>query len=429
MSLSVDTLRATYDSYGSPRERWLVGGEFERAVVRGDGRPVRYDDADGIRWILEELRARNGWAPYLEDGHLIALEGEGASITLEPGGQVELSGAPHRTLAELAAEVRRNRDQLYDLARGHDLRWIACGLTPYPAIADVDWMPKGRYRLMRAYLPERGDLALWMMKGTCSVQANYDYTDEADCARKFRASVDLSPLNTAIFANSPVAAGALTGFVSYRAHIWTRTDPARTGFPAPVREGYSHAGWVDYLLDTPMMFYKRHGRWADAGGRTFRSWMESGLDGVYPTLDDWALHQTAVFPEVRVKRTIEIRGADAVPIEQSIAFCAMWSGLLYGALDDALELGRAFARGHHVEAHAEAARAGLEGRYAGRAGADWARELLAIARRGLVAIGEDGAWLDSLDAQVATGVSPGRQLQRAWERDPRPEAILPLIAY
>lgn len=429
--LSVDYLRSTYASYGCPRERWLVGGEFERAVVRGDGRPVGYADVDGIRWILDRLAERTGWKRYLEGENVIALEGDGASITLEPGGQVELSGAPHRTLAGLAAEVRKNRADLLALSEGHDLHWIACGLTPYPPIDAVGWVPKGRYVVMREYLPAHGDLAHWMMKGTCSVQANFDYADEADCARKFKVASGLGPLNTAIFANSPIAAGKETGFLSYRGHIWTRTDPARTGFPAAVRAGYSHAGWVDYLLDTPMMFYKPGGVWKPAHGVSFRRWMAEGIDGVFPGEDDWALHQTSVFPEVRVKRTIEIRGADQVSLDLAIGFCALWTGVLYGALDEAEQLTAAFtASAETPEArHHTAARSGLEGEMSGRRAADWARALVEIAHKGLLAIGEDPSHLAALEAQVATGRSPGHAFLEAWRRDPSPANILRQVGY
>lgn len=433
MRLTYDALVASYHSYSAPRERWLVGGEYERAVVRSDGRAVDYHDADGIRWILERFGEESGWKLKREGEYPIELTGEGASITLEPGGQVELSGAPFKRLGDLAAEVRRNRDLLHRITDGHDLHWIAAGLTPFAPIESIRFVPKGRYAVMREYLPRHGELAAWMMKGTCSVQANFDFADEADCARKFHVCLGLSPLNTAIFANSPIAEGRATGFQSYRGLVWTKTDPARTGFPAAVREGYSHAGWVNYLLDTPMMFYMHHGRWAEARGVTFRRWMDHGIDGVYPTEDDWALHQTSVFPEVRVKRTIEIRGADAVNVELAIGFCALWTGLLYGALDEAEALTRRFVAtaGTHEERHVAASRDGLDARFpsGARTAADWARELGELARAGLVAIGEDAALLDPLLAVIASGRSPARDVMDAWERDPSPASILPVLAY
>ncbi len=430
--LTLDSLVDSYRAYHTPRERWLVGGEYERAVLRGDGRSVGYFDDDGIRWILGELQARLGWKGKREGEHLVELVGEGASITLEPGGQVELSGAPFRRLGDLAAEVRRNHALLHDIVRGHDLHWTAVGLTPYARIDDIAFVPKGRYAIMREFLPQYGDLAHWMMKGTCCVQVNLDYADEEDCARKFHASLDLAPLNVALFANSPLGEGRELGWMSYRGHIWTRVDPRRTGFPAQVRDGYSHRGWVEYLLDAPMMFYVRDGAWRPSGGATFRRWMTDGIDGHFPSAADWALHQTSVFPEVRVKRTIELRSADAVPLGAAIGFCALWAGLLYGALEDTRRLGRAFAEAHtgsREEGFALAAREGLEGRWGGRPLAAWASELTGLARQGLRAIGEDEALLDPVDEIVATGRSPGARLLDAFRADPSPANVLRAAAY
>ena len=429
--LTYDALIAAYASYGAPRERWLVGGEYERAVVRGDGRAVDYHDEDGIRWILGQLASRTGWTSKSEGEYPIELLGDNASITLEPGGQVELSGAPFRRLSDLAAEIRGNRDLLVDIARGHDLHWIAAGLTPYARIDDIRYVPKGRYAVMRDYLPKHGALASWMMKGTCSVQANFDFADEADCARKFSVALGLAALNTAMFANSPIAEGRLTEYASYRALVWTRTDPARTGFPPTVRAAYTHAGWVDYLLDTPMMFYKRDGRWTPANGLTFRAWMDHGIDGVYPGEADWTLHQTSVFPEVRVKRTIEIRGADCVSVDLSVAFCALWTGLLYGALDEALALSDRFAatEGGYEARHLLAARSGLDARFGDHPATAWAAEALDLAYVGLVRIGEDTALLDPLRARVEAGRSPARDVIDAWARDPSPANILKVVAY
>ncbi len=434
-TLTVASLLTLQASYAS-KNKW-IGGEYERTVVRGDGRSIGYFERDGIGWILGELQRRLGWTPYVEHTELgdnvIALEGEGASITLEPGGQVELSGRPFATLMGLDAEVRRNRAMLYDLSRGKDHHWLAIGLTPYARIDDIAFVPKGRYAIMREYLPKVGPLAHWMMKATTSVQANLDYADEADCARKFRVSLGLGPLNTAMFANSPIAEGRLTGWRSYRAYVWTQTDPARTGFPEAVRDEYSHQRWIDYLLDTPMMFMKLGGVWTPASGLTFRSWMTEGYQDArgrhFPTTADWELHQTSVFPEVRVKRTIEIRGADLGSIDMCVAFGAFWYGLLYGALDEAEAFVARNKRGDPMEEQLAVAKSGLSGRLWGTDTAGLAREIVRIAARGLRAVGEDIDLLTPLELQVASGESPADRLIRAWEEDPRPAAFLNACAY
>lgn len=432
--LSRDLLVQTFHSYGAPRSRWLVGGEFERAVVRPDGQPVGYTDPDGIRWILETLAAQDDWQIVREGELPIALvKPTGASITLEPGGQVELSGAPHRTLSELDAEMQRNRRALRALARGRELVWIAAGLTPVADIDAIPWMPKGRYRVMREYLPRFGDLAHFMMKGTCSVQCNYDYLDEDDASRKVRLLAGLSPLTTALFANSPLYKGQPTGFMSYRGHIWTRTDPARTGFPPGLRSDFTFERWVDYLLDVPMMFFKKGPDYVPALGRTFRSYMTEGIDGQRPTMADWDLHQTSVFPEVRIKRTIEVRGADCVDHELALAFCALYAGLLYcrRALDEALVLVSEIERsGDHMARFEVACREGLAGAFGGRSLADWASDLGDIAERGLNnCLPGDLPMLTPLLERIDAGRSPAQDLLDAWERDPSPEALVRAVAY
>lgn len=430
--LTREALVATYAGYGAPRSRWLVGGEYERAVLRPDGAPVRFHDPDGIEWILHQYAARTGWKKKYEGEALIEVYEPHtlASITLEPGGQVELSGAPHARLADLAAELEAHCARLRDISAGTDHRWTACGLTPIARIADIPFVPKGRYAVMQAYLPAHGELAHWMMKGTCSVQANFDYADEADCARKFHVALDLGPLNTAIFANSPLSEGRPSGWMSTRGLVWTKTDPARTGFPAALRQGYRHERQVDYLLDTPMMFIAPGGRWQPAQGRSFRSWMEEGIDGLHPTMEDWALHQTSVFPEVRVKRTIEIRGADAVRTDLALGFVALWTGLLYGALDEARALADAMTADGEAPEHRQvaASRLGLGAAFSGRPAWAWAADLVEIARRGLLALGEEVGLIEALAAQVATRESPAAAVLRAWEADPSPAAVLRAVA-
>jgi len=422
-----------FGNYCTPKRSWRIGGEFERAVVRPDGRPVGYDEPDGIRWILTELARRGNWETIHENGQPIALTRAGASITLEPGGQVELSGAPHTRIDALCNEMQENRRMLKEITRDKDLVWIACGLTPVTPIEDIPWMPKGRYDLMRRYLPKRGDLATSMMKGTCSVQANYDFLDEADCAAKVRLCAGLSPLTTAIFANSPLLENKPTGFKSYRGHIWTRTDPDRTGFPPGLRADFSFERWVDYLLQTPMLFLKTDLGWQDAGGQTFGAWLAQGRDGAFPTWADWELHQTSVFPEVRIKRTIEVRGADCVDGDMALAFCALFTGLLYcsAALNEATELVR------ELEQHATrderfmvACREGLHGQVGGRSLGDWASDLGDIADRGIQnCLPEDRPRIDPLLARIEAGQTPADDLLDVWNHDPSPAAIIAAVSY
>ena len=431
--LSRDLLLTTTRAYGKPRADWRIGGEFERAVVRGDGRPVAYDDADGIRWILESLAQRGGWNKVMEGANPIALTRDGAEISLEPGGQVELSGAPHKTLSALGAEMFQNRRDLLALSEGHDHVWIACGLTPIAPMDSIPWVPKGRYKVMREYLPQYGDRAIWMMKGTCSVQATYDYADEEDCARKVRLTSGLAPLTTAMFANSPLYEGRPTGFKTYRGHIWTRVDPARTGFPPALRSAYTHEGWVDYLLTVPMMFYNRDGVWTHAQGRTFQQFMTEGFEGYFPTMKDWVLHQTSVFPEVRVKHTIEVRGADCVGHELALSFCALFTGLLYckAATDEALALVAEINRhGTHAERFDIACRDSLQGTVGGRTLGDWASDLGDIAERGIKnCLPQDAAMLDPLLALIEAGRCPADDLLDAYDQDPSPANLLRAVAY
>jgi glutamate--cysteine ligase len=316
---------------------------------------------------------------------------------------------------------------------GKDHVWIAAGLTPIAPIASIPWVPKGRYQLMRDYLPQRGDLAAYMMKGTCSVQANYDFSGEADCARKVRLSSGLAPLTTALFANSPLLENKSTGFKSYRGHIWTRTDPDRTGFPPGLRADYSHEKWVDYLLAAPMMFRLHEGGWVAAHGVTFGSFLEHGLDGHFPTWEDWDLHQTSVFPEVRIKRTIEIRGADCVDHEMALAFCALFTGMLYCniALDEGISLVEELEQhGDHRTRFEAACRGGLEADIGGRSLADWASDLGEIAERGLNAcLPGDTDKIAPLLERIEDGRSPADDLLDAWNKDPSPANVIRSLAY
>jgi glutamate--cysteine ligase len=421
-----------FGGYGCPKSKWRIGGEYERQIVLPNGNPVTYAGAGGIQWLLENFSSRWDWEQVFEEERPIALKKEGASITLEPGGQFELSGAPHRKLSSLAEEFRLHRRCLLELAAEGGIQPITCGLTPVAEIGTIPWMPKGRYAVMREYLPKRGDLAVYMMKGTASVQCNFDFSDEIDCARKVKLCAGIAPLTTAIFANSPLYANRPNGMMSYRGHIWTRTDPDRTGFPPGLRNDYSHERWVDYLLDVPMMFIHR-GEWIHARGRSFRTFMEQGVDGHFADWSDWELHMTSVFPEVRIKRTIEVRGADCVNNGLAVAFCALFTGILYDerALGGAEELVEEFtSHGGRAERFSEACERGMAGRIGGRRLSDWAERLAEHAQGGLGRIEPEAAsLLLPLVEQIGTGESPGQGLLRSWQADPSAESVVRHLAY
>lgn len=332
-----------------PREDWRIGTEHEKFGFRlADLRPPTYDGPQGIRAVLEGL-AQFGWTPVIEGGHLIALKKDGASVTLEPAGQLELSGAPLENLHQTCRETAGHLGELKIVSDRLGIGFFGMGFQPKWPREEMPWMPKGRYKIMREYMPKVGGLGLDMMTRTCTVQVNLDFASEADMVKKFRVSLALQPIATALFADSPFREGQPNGFLSYRSHIWTDTDPDRTGMLDFVFEdGFGFERYVDYILDVPMYFVYREGRYIDAAGLSFRDFMRgelSVLPGEKPTLSDWGDHLTTAFPEVRLKRYLEMRGADAGPWSRLCALPAFWTGLLYDdtALDAAWDLVRDFS--------------------------------------------------------------------------------------
>lgn len=337
-------------SGGKPRADWRIGTEHEKFGFRLDDlRPPTWDGERGIEALLRGL-TRFGWEPYEEKGKLIALTKAGASVTLEPAGQLELSGAMleniHQTCCETMAHLREVKTVGDELGLG----FLGMGFQPKWRRDEMPWMPKGRYKIMREYMPKRGQLGLDMMTRTCTVQVNLDFADEADMVKKFRVSLALQPIATALFADSPFTEGKPNGYLSYRSHIWTDTDPDRTGMLDFVFEdGFGFERYVDYLLDVPMYFSYRGGEYLDLSGRSFRRFMDGKLDelpGQLPTMRDWADHMTTAFPEVRLKKYLEMRGADGGPWNRLCALPAFWTGLLYddAALDAAWDLVKDFSR-------------------------------------------------------------------------------------
>ena len=345
-----DALVAYLAAGGKPRDAWRIGTEHEKFGFRlHDLKPPAFDGEQGIEALLKGL-TRFGWRPVEEHGRTIALVRRGASVTLEPAGQLELSGAPLATIHDTCCEVDGHLVEVKAVADELGLGFLGMGFQPKWRRDEMPWMPKGRYGIMRAYMPKVGDLGLDMMTRTCTVQVNLDYADEADMVKKFRVSLALQPVATALFADSPFTDGRPNGYLSYRSHIWTDTDPDRTGMLDFVFEdGFGFERYVDYILDVPMYFSHRDGRYVDASGQSFRDFLAGrlpALPGALPTLRDWSDHLTTAFPEVRMKQYLEMRGADGGPWNRLCALPAFWVGLLYddAALDAAWDLVKDFTR-------------------------------------------------------------------------------------
>jgi len=412
-----------------PRERWRIGTEHEKFGFRlSDLRPLPYDGPDGIRALLEGLK-RFGWEAVEENGKPIALTQDNCNITLEPGGQFELSGAPVRTIHETCAEVHTHLRQVKQVSAELGTGMLGLGFQPKWARDDIPWMPKARYKIMRDYMPKKGRLGLDMMLRTCTVQVNLDFASEVDMVRKFRVSLALQPVATALFANSPFTEGRPNGFLSYRSHVWTDTDPDRCGIlPFVFEPGMGFERYVDYLLDVPMYFVYRGGRYIDASGQSFRDFLEGrlpALPGELPTVGDWSDHATTVFPEVRLKRFLEMRGADGGPWKRLCALPALWVGLLYDAdaLAAAEEMVSGLTLADHPHLRSAVPRTALATRFHDGTVRDLARKVLALSRDGLVrrardlGFGKDETcFLDTLSEIAESGRTPAEDLLDAYHR-------------
>jgi glutamate--cysteine ligase len=428
-------LVAYVESGCKPREAWRIGTEHEKFVFRlADHRRVAYDGPDGIRVLLQGL-VRFGWSPIEEAGNVIALSRpDGCSVTLEPGGQLELSGARLGTIHQTCAEVHEHLDQVKLVAGELGIGLIGLGFDPEWRRQDVSWMPKERYKIMRAYMPKKGRLGLDMMLRSCTVQVNLDYSSEADMVRKFRVSLALQPIVTALFANSPFTEGRPNGYMSYRSHVWTDTDPDRCGMqPLVFDDAMGFERYTEHVLDVPMYFVYRDGRYIDASGQSFRDFMDGrlpALPGELPTLDDWIDHLSTLFPEVRLKRFLEQRGADGGPWRRLCGLPALWVGLLYDgtALDAAWDLVKDWSQEDRDWLRAEVPKTGLgtalrDGN-SGRGVLDVAREMVAISRAGLDARtrldatgSTEAHFLDALDAIIACGQSPAAEQLRLYQTE------------
>jgi glutamate--cysteine ligase len=367
----------------------------------------------------------------LENGKPIALSLGAASISLEPGGQFELSGAPLETMHQTCNEVHTHLAQVKEVAAELGVGFLGIGFNPKWRRDDVSWMPKGRYRIMREYMPKRGNLGLDMMLRTCTVQVNLDYGSEADMVKKFRVALALQPVATALFANSPFVEGKPTGYLSFRSHVWEDTDPDRCGMlPFVFDDGMGFERYVDYVLDVPMYFVYRDGKFIDASGQSFRDFMKGrlpALPGEIPTMSDWTDHLTTLFPEVRLKTFLEMRGADAGPWEELCALPALWVGLLYdsASLDAAWDLVKDWTAEERAALRRETPKTALKTPFRSRTVREVALEMLDLSRSGLRRrnrrnrAGEDETgFLATLEESARSGVTPAEiKLERfrgAW---------------
>jgi len=424
-----------FEAGSKPKDAWRIGTEHEKLVFRlSDKSRAPYEGGQGIGALLNGIADRFGWERIQEAGNTIALTRDGCNITLEPGGQFELSGAPLETLHQTCAEANAHLNEARAVCADLGLGMLGIGYDPIWPRDAAPWMPKGRYKIMRAYMPKVGGRGIDMMTQTCTIQTNLDFGDEADMVEKFRISLALQPIATTLFANSPFVEGKPTGRVSERSFTWTDTDPGRCGMLEFVFEdGFGFERYADYMLDVPMYFAFRNGDYRDVSGESFRAFMEGKLPqlpGETPHMGDWSDHVTTAFPEVRLKRFLEMRGADGGPWSSICALSAFWTGLLYddAAQKAALSLISGWTPEDRAHFRDAAPIEGLRTKVAGRSAQDIARDALRIARDGLNArarldsSGEnEGHFLGPLDEIAADGMTPAdiklALYNGAWEKD------------
>ncbi|MEM6615274.1 MAG: glutamate--cysteine ligase [Pseudomonadota bacterium] len=409
------------------RTLWRIGTEHEKfGFHTADCSPLPYDGPSGIRAMLEGMRDQFDWQPLMEGEHIIGLKcpRTGGSISLEPGGQFELSGAPLETVHQTCSEVHTHLAQVRDIAEPLGIGFLGVGFSPLWKRAEIPIMPKGRYNIMRAYMPKVGSLGLDMMLRTSTVQVNLDFADEADMVEKIRIGLALQPLSTAIFANSPFTEGKPNGHVSYRSAIWADVDGDRTGMlPFAFEDGFGFERYTQYALDVPMYFVYRQGAYHDATGVTFRQYMAGGLrdriPGAEPTFADWENHLSTIFPEVRLKRFLEMRGADGGPWRRLCALPAFWVGLLYDASSQAaaLDVIKDWSAEDRETLRQAVPKEGLKATIKGRPLREVGLAVLDIAREGmknrrnLDGSGEDESrFLDTIEDVVGQGRTPAEDL-------------------
>jgi glutamate--cysteine ligase len=426
-------LAAYLESGCKPRDDWRIGTEHEKfGYCKDTLRPLPYEGDRSIRAMLEGLRDKYGWAPIEEAGNLIGLEKDGANVSLEPGGQLELSGAPLETIHQTCDELNEHLREVQDVADRIGAGFIGLGAAPIWTHEDMPMMPKGRYRLMTDYMGKVGTHGTQMMYRTCTVQVNLDFGSEADMVQKFRVALALQPVATALFANSPFFEGKPNGHKSWRSRIWRDLDGARTGMlPFVFEDGMGFERYVDYALDVPMYFVYRDGKYIDALGQSFRDFLKGelpALPGEVPTLSDWADHLTTIFPEARIKKFMEMRGADAGPWRRICALPALWTGLLYdqSALDAAWDLAKDWDAETREALRVAASVDALDAEVGSIRMRDLAGEVLDIARSGLKARAKPGFggmvpderhFLNTLEDGVEEGRTPADELLALYHGD------------
>jgi glutamate--cysteine ligase len=407
-----------------PESNWKLGTEHEKfGYTLNDLAPLPYEGERSIHAILTGLAERYAWQPVMEAGLPIALlDDTGASITLEPGGQLELSGALLDNIHQTCTEVNTHLRQVRSVSEPLGIAFLGMGFQPRSRREDMQWMPKARYRIMRKYMQKVGTMGLDMMTRTCTVQVNLDFGSEADMVHKFRTALALQPIATALFANSPFTDGKPNGYVSYRSRVWEDTDPDRTGMlPFVFEAGMGFERYTDYMLDVPMYFVYRDGEYIDAAGQSFRDFLVGklpALPGERPTLKDWEDHLTTAFPEVRLKRYLEMRGADGGPWGRLCALPALWAGLLYHqpSLDAAWDIAGDWSMEERIRLRSEVPRLGLRAEVRGRSVQDIAKELIDLAGQGLTARARLNAagdnetgFLAPLQEVADTGITPAER--------------------
>jgi glutamate--cysteine ligase len=434
-----EELEAYFHDAGKPRDRWRVGTEYEKVgIVRSTAKAVPYYGKRGVEFILRELVDRFGWEPEDQNGHIIALSRGNAQITLEPGGQIELSGEPcdsiHCTYAEFTQHIR----ELLEVSQPLDIVFLGLGMQPVSSLDEIEWVPKKRYGIMGPYMLQVGTLGQRMMKQTATVQANIDFSDENDAMAKFRSGMGLAPLIIAMFANSPISEGRLNGYRSFREHIWTDTDKARSGilqFAFSADVSFRH--YVEYALDVPMYFIIRNHDYINMTGTTFRQFLKYGHNGERATIEDWNDHLTTLFPETRIKRYIEVRSCDSQPPELMPALSAIVKGAFYDAdcLQAAWDLVKGWSWDERMQTYLDSHRSALATRIRRYSLLDLSKDLFQIAWEGLrrqKVLNEQGQdetiYLEPLKALLFQGRCPADVLIEKWEGELE-HNIEKLIAY